>query len=344
MSRAGFVCPVLLCAVLARGDTVEMKPESPDPDAPGLKLEGKVERVLDDAIIFLVYNETGHIRIPKHKIKNIEYDVNTQWDKVAEDDFAGKYKVGVWAVEKGKFAEAIKIFEELKGQEGPGKDMLKLLGHAYEQRQQLDKAFENYSDYIKLFPDDQEAVEKVGKLRQVVNPEPAAAPGEDGKTAPVKKIVDGLEGDGVWIIENWGNPGTVQLTADPNSGGKVAAVQCQGGQKDKTAISRTGQPLNLSDSKEMIFKVTHNCATPVNLAVAFINSQGEFHETEQKRVPANTWVPVTQKIDGRNYKANRNNFKTYDQELEGRERINRILFLVYTQKPFTLYLESVFFK
>ncbi|MCY3021104.1 MAG: tetratricopeptide repeat protein [Planctomycetota bacterium] len=347
MRHLGTVLTIACLGGLAYGDTVEMKPESGDPDGPGLKLEGKVERKFQNFIIFLVYNETGRIRIPVSKIKNIEEDVDTQLDQLRDkEDFPGRYKVGVWAVEKGKFAEAIRLFEELKDKELPAKDklnMLKLLGHSYEQRQQLDKALENYSNYLLGSPDDAAIAEKVAKLRKVVTPEPAEG---DVKVGPAgtKKVTDGLEGDGVWVAENWGNPGTAQFTVDPNSGSKMVVVQCNGGEKDKAAISRTGQPLNLADSKELLCRIFHNSPNAVDLAFAFVNAQGEFHETKPQRVAPGSWIDVKQKIDGKVFKANRNNFKAFDLELEGKERINRVLFLVYSQKPFTLYLDNVYFK
>jgi tetratricopeptide (TPR) repeat protein len=184
--------PFAVC-LLAWADTVEMKPESKDPDAPGLKLEGKVDKEFDDAIIFLVYNESGRVRIPRNKIKSIEYDVDTQLEKIAEDDFAGRYKVGAWAVQKGKFPEAIKLFESCIGKEGVGQDMLKLLGYCYEQRQMLDKALTSYSDYLKANPTDTEIAEKVAKLTKEVNPEPVAAVA-NGEVAVAKpKTVDRSE-------------------------------------------------------------------------------------------------------------------------------------------------------
>jgi tetratricopeptide (TPR) repeat protein len=354
MQRLVLLFALCACAMLARGDTIEMKPESPDPEAQGLKLEGKIERELPDAIVFLVYNQTGQILIPKSKIKNIEYDINTQLEKIAEDDYAGRYKVAVWAVEKGKFPEAIKLFEDLKAKaaegisqaaQGVGRDMLKLLGHCYEQRQQTDKAVQNYKDYLRLNPDDADVTARVERLRKDLPPEPGAEPGPATKTVEIKaKVHDGLEGDGVWIVENWGNPGVVQFTSDQDTGNKMIVVQDNGGEKDKAAVSRTGQPLNLADSKEMVCKISHNSPTPLNVAFAFVNDQGEFHETKEHRVAANIWVPISLKIDGRIFKANRNNFKDFDLQLEGRERIKRILFLVYTQKPFTMYVDGIYFK
>jgi len=94
----------------------------------------------------------------------------------------------------------------------------------------------------------------------------------------------------------------------------------------------------------MIVRMFHNGPAPMGIAVAFINTQGEFHESRAIRVPPNTWFPFSQKMDGKQFKANRNNFKDYDLEIEGKERVTRMVFLVYVAKPFTLYLDGVYFK
>jgi len=335
-------------ALLAPGllaDTVEMKPEGDDPSKEGLKLEGKVQKEYEEYIVFLVDNEKGKVRIYKNKIKNIEYDINTMTEKLKPDDYAGRYKIGQWAMDKAMYAEAIEIFEKLKegikdGKEGAGPDLLKLLAQAYENRTQLDKALENYSDYSKLHPEDTAVAAKVTELSKIINPDPTVAPGD--KTKP--KNVDGLEGDGTWVAENWGNVAKVQFSVDPVTGNKTVAMQSEGGDKEKIAISRTGQPLDLSESHEMILRVNHNSAAPVAMAFAFINAQGEFHETKQMRVPPGSWTNLSIKVDGKTFKANRNNFKDYDLEIEGKGNIKRIAFLVYSQKPILLYLDAIFFK
>ena len=328
----------LLCvsAAPSRADTIELAET-------GMKLEGKVQRDIDDYIVFILGDNTGTLRIPKSKIKNIEYDIKTQLANLKEDDYAGRYKVGLWAMERNMFPEAIELFEELEGKEGPGSDRLKHLGKAYEQRKQLDKALQNYSDYLKIHPEDSAIAEHVKTLSKEVNPDDAAAVTPDGKPAKPKHQ-DGLEGDGQWIVENWGIAGKAQFTLEPNTGNKMIVVQSDGGDKDKVAISRTGPPLDLSDSKEMIVRMFHNGPAPMGIAVAFINTQGEFHESRAIRVPPNTWFPFSQKMDGKQFKANRNNFKDYDLEIEGKERVTRMVFLVYGAKPFTLYLDGVYFK
>ncbi len=359
-------CRYLVCILVGAGfcagvsaDTIEFKPEpgavpiSGNPDE-GLTLEGKVKRETGEFIFFLVNEDKGEIRIPKNKIKKIDYDITTKISALKEDDFAGRYKVGVWAMEKAMYVEAIAIFEKLKGQEGAGPDMLKLLAKAYEKRNQKDKAFEEYSEYLKLHPDDAEVAAKVAELKKIVAPDdpkaktdPATGAGAATGDAPkAKPVVEGLEGDGTWIAENWAIPAKAQFSVDPNNGNRTLVIQTEGfkGDKDKVAVSRTGQPLDLSESKEMLLRVFHNEEKPIQMAIAFVNSQGEWHETAQIRVPPNSWNSPVYKIDGKRFKATRNNFKDFDLELEGKGNIKRIVFLFYTQKPFTLYLDGIFFK
>jgi len=334
--RLMLVMASLLTIPIVQADTIVLKNT-------GLKLEGKVERETEDFVIFLVHEEKGAIRISRSKIKSIEYDVRTQLEKLSNDDNAGHMKVAQWAMDKGMFPEAIQILEELAGAEGVGPERLKMLGQAYESRQQLDKALQNYSDYMKSNPDDAAIKDKVAKLTLQVNPN-AVQPGVTDVAPTKPKIVDGLEGDGQWIAENWGHPGKAQFTTEPATGNKMVVAVCEGGDKDKFAISRVGQPLNLTDSKEILFKVYHNSPTPINMAVAFQNSQGEFHETKQFRISGNSWESKTQKVDGKVFKANRNNFEEFNQELDGKERITKILFLIYGQRPFNIHIDSVFFK
>jgi len=323
----------LLAAGGLRADTVIMKET-------GLKLDGKVLRETDEFIVLLMHNDVGQVRILKSKIKSIEYDIKTQLEKIAEDDWLGRYKVGKWAFEKGLFPEAISLFESLEGKENVPAERLKLLGRAYEQRQQLDKALEKYADYLKAHPEDKEISERAATLAKEVNPAGAAAtdPAAGGK----QKIVDGLEGDGAWVGENWGNAAKVQIITD-NFVGKSVSVTSEGGDKDKAALTRTGQPLNLSESKEMIFRVWFKSQAPGSLGVAFINSQNEFFEARPARLVPNTWNSVSIKVDGKDFKAEKSKWE-HRLPLEGKERMSRIVFLIYGQRAFEMNIDSVFFK
>jgi hypothetical protein len=61
-------------------------------------------------------------------------------------------------------------------------------------------------------------------------------------------------------------------------------------------------------------------------------------------VTGNSWDQKTVKIEGKVFKANRNNFQEFNLDLDGKERISKILFLIYGQRPFSMYIDGVFFR
>ena len=338
MRMSWLIFSVLLCASAARSDTVEMKDSK-------LVIEGKVKSETDEYIILLVHHNKGELRLLKSQIERIEYDIKTQLEVLKEDDYAGHYRVGVWAMQKGLYADAINVFEYvMKGvkednAEGAGPDMLKLLGKAYEQRQQLDKALESYNDYLKVQPNDAEVTARIQELAKEMNPDDSSRK---------QQTSDGLEKNGNWTSENWGIPNKWQL--QDQDGNKIIAVQSLGGpdlpkDKQKVTFSHTCQPpLDLSDSKEMIFRVFHNSPTPVSIGIAFINAQGEFLESKPMPAGPNSWNALSLKLDGKDFKAAKCNWE-HKLELEGKEKITRIIFLIYRQPiPFKFYLDAVYFK
>ncbi len=333
--RIQALCLLALAPLLARADTVYMK----DTD---LTIEGKVHLETDEFIVLLIHEDQGKIRIAKNKIKKIEYDIKTQLANLGAEDYAARYKVALWALEKGMTADAINLLEEIKGKPGVEIDTAKRLGHAYEQRKQLDKALEAYNEYLKSKPDDAQVIERVNALAKEVNPE---ATGQ-GTPAP-PKVADGLEADGLWIGENWGIACRTQQTVEPGSNNKMIACQSNGGTQDKVAFSRAnpnGVPLNLSQSKEMVFRVFHNGPTRVSLAVAFTSGAGEFFESKQHSVQPNQWTDIAFRLDAKDFKAKKSDWK-HTLELESKDNISRMAFMVYQQqRPFTMYVDGIFFK
>ena len=319
-------------------DTVELKNK--------LKLEGTVwlDKPEYPFVILMVDDNRGQIRIPRDKIQHIEIDVKNI--KVDPDDFAGKYKkVGLVAMEKGKYAEAIEVFEGLKGKEGPGPDLLKQLGKAYEQRQQFGKALENYTEYLKTHPEDTAVVEEVNKLKkQTADTEPDAV-------KPTKNV-NGLEATGIWTDEKWdkSNAVKVQLIPDPTDAGrKIRVAQSDGGPGEKVAFSRTEQNLNVATAKQLSFRAyLKSEAKAINVAVAFINAQGEYYESKPMRIPSGSWSDQAVPLDAKTFKSAKTGWK-FESELGGRESISRMVFVVpgqtgASQPAFTLYIDSLFFK
>ena len=287
----------------------------------GYTIPCKIHKELPEGIVVTVNEEHGRITIPRSDIRAFNYSMGTRLAAVAPDDHLGQYKVGLWAMEKGMYPKVIDLFEKIKGEEDvAATDILKQLGRAYEQRGQLDKALEEYNEYSLGHPDDKDAADVVKSLTEQVNPVDKKADATAAAAAP--KVVDGLEGDGNWVAQTWNdaNPGVVQHYVDKKNGNKMIFLESVGGLKDKTAFKRDGQALNLSDSKEMVFKIFNAGETPVSLAIAFVNAQNDFNESKQVRIPPKAWLDQTFKVEGKQFKSNRNDFKEYNQEIQGKRQ------------------------
>lgn len=331
---ASIILLIGIAHVPVGADTVQMKN--------GLKIEGKVHLETPTFIILLVYNDSGRIRIPRSQIASIEYDFESKALALEEDDYKGQYELGVWAFSKGMYDEAIQQFEMVKGKEGAGADLLKLLGQAYDKKGQLDKAYECYKDYLKFHPKDAELKKRADEIYKELGL------GEDTteKPKPKPKVVDGLESLFTWKPEKWAgtNPCTVSPTADKDTGNKMFVLQVKDGNGEKSAFSGVGKdPLDLSEVKEMIFKAYHNGKRRVYIAVAFTNKQGEYFESRQKTVAPNTWAKLKIELDGKSFKSQKSGWK-HSVPIGGKGHINRVVFLIYQPQPLTMYVDHVFFR
>jgi tetratricopeptide (TPR) repeat protein len=326
-----FAATLLLSCCVLRADTVFMKETN-------LRIEGKVLRETEEYVVLLVHNEAGQIRIPKNKIQRIEYDIKSQLEGLANDDVPGHYKVAVWAMDKGKYTDAIDLFKKLDGQEGIGPDFTKLLGQCYDNTKQLDKALKCFNDWLVVHPDDKETAERAKELAKLVNPDAGGNPQQ-----PAKNLDSGLAGSGAWQDEKWQDaiPCTCQMTTDKD-GKKVIAVKTSGGAKDKSAFTRTGA-LNLKENKEMVFRIFQNGTTPLNIGIAYIDSKNEFMESKQLKIPGNTWSTMSVKLDDKQFKSAKNGWKHVDS-LDERDNVQRIIFLLYERRPVTLWIDGIFFK
>ena len=313
-----------------RADTIYMKDTN-------LRIEGKILRETSDYVLMMVFEDHGQIRIPKEKIRKIEYDIKTQLANLKDDDVAGHYKVAVWAMDKGLYTDVISILTSLEGKDGVGPEYSKVLAQAYDKTQQLDKALKCYQDYDKLHPGEADVTARIAELTKLVNPESASSP------QPAKNLDSGLAGSGTWQDEKWPDaiPCTCQMTTDKD-GKKIITVQSTGGTKDKAAFTRTGN-LNLKDSKEMVFRICQNSAKPVQIAIAMIDSKNEFMESRPLMVPGNSWSTLTLKLDDKRFKSAANKWQFVDS-LDNRDNVQRIVFLVYDHRPVTLWIDGIFFK
>jgi tetratricopeptide (TPR) repeat protein len=294
-----------LCADVRANDTILL--------TNGLLLEGTIQQENDEYVTVLVYDGAGRVRLHRKQIKEIRYDFASMVAGLDAEDWAGHYKLGLFALEKGKFTEAIERFEYVKDHPEAGPEIHKHLGEAYLKREQWDRAYEAYKEHTKAHPDDAESVAKRQELAKKIgideNPQPkpevtAVEPGQP-------KVPEGLESDWSWTSENpakWGvNEAQVKVTTDPDTGNKMLAIMLQGGGKDKSAISGmapTRKSLNFTQTKEALFRIYNQGKEPLRLALAFSTLRGgHYAETKYITVPPGKWVEKTILMEGKVYKA-----------------------------------------
>jgi len=290
--------------------------------------------------VLMVHDEAGRVKIPRTRIKTIEYDFATKAASLAPDDYKGHYELGQWAFQRGMYAEAIGELEKAKGQNGAGADLHRMLGVSYDRKEDFKNAYENYREHLRTHPEDAEIKARADELAKSVAPAAVQTPA----TTTKPKVDEGLEGIFRWYAEKWDNANacTVSISVDAE-GNKVISVVGQAGQKDKIAIGGNGKPLDLSGTKELLCMVYHNDKVEARLAVAFTNQQGEFFESREQKVPPNTWAKLTFPLKNKDFKSAKSEWK-YTSDLEGAQNITRVVFLVYGRTELNMFIDRIFFR
>ena len=326
-------CALTLVGTWVYADTVELKT--------GLTLEGRVlEDPKEDFIIVMVYNNTGRVKIARSQIKNIDYDFATRLQGITDDDTDAIYKLAKWAMSKGKYPQALDLLEKLKGKDNAPPDLLKLIGQCYDQRSLFDRAFESYQDYAKLHPEDEEVKARLEELGKKYSKEALEAKLN-------KPVANGYEALMRWSAEQWKdkvNPSTVSSYTNPGDGNIMVLVQTPGGDKDKIAVRGDGKSLDLTESKEIIFRFFHNGATPARVAIAFMNKNNQFFETREVLIPPNAWTDKAVPVAGSVYKSSKNGFQSFTEPMDGADNVTKVMFLIYGQHEMTAYIDSIYFR
>lgn len=322
-------------AAWAEGDRIIMVDD--------LAIEGRIHEEATDFVVLMVYKDAGRVSIPRSRIKSIEYDFATKAASLAPEDYKAHYDLGTWAFQRGMYAEAIGELEKAKGKTGAGPELNKMLGVAYDKKEDFKSAYENYKEHLKANPNDTEIKARADELAKSVAP---ATVQQTATATPKSKVDEGLEGIFKWYAEKWDNANvcTVSVSVDADTANRVIAVQGQTGDKDKIAFSGSGaKPLDLSTSKEMICLIYHSGKTEARIAVAFINQQGEFFESREQKVAAGSWAKLTFPLKNKDLKSAKSGWN-YKSDLEGAENVTRVLFLIYGRTDLDLFVDRIFFK
>lgn len=339
---------VLLCG-RSYADTVVM--------TNGLKLEDcTVLKELPDYLVVTMERDgaVGSVKIPKWKIRAIEYDIAAAMAKLAPEDYRGHFELGRRALSKNLYKEAIELFDyalvsvrEGKADgEGVIPDAYRLLGLAWEFAGDPAKALAAYEDYARSVPGDAAVRKKIEELAAVVKKEDV----KPGPAAPAKPATtEGYEASG-WSFRPWGYPATVVIQTEAATGNKILTVQGRPADPakpaDKTAFGRIlAPPLDLTKTPRLTFKAYNGDKRNLHLAVFFINAAGEQYESRQLTIRPG-WNDYEVRLDEKSFKSNKNQWQSYDLAFDGRQAVRELVLLIYhgaNQQPL-LSVDSIFFR
>jgi len=303
-----------------------------------LAVEGKVVRRTRDAVYVLV--DYGVLSIPRSKIKSIEVNLAGRIAELPEDDYVGRYRLAVSALEEGNSMQARKVFEELVGKEGVPPEVHKRLAMIYESQGELKKALEHWRTYALARPDDALAKKKIKELEEALG-EAAKPDGDNGGAAAKPAIVEGLEGTGKWEILPWGN--TATLSTQDLEGNKFLAIDIPGGGgKDKTAIGRNVK-LDLSEKSKMTFSAFSAEKGRVEVGVAIVTGASYF-ESRPVVVRPDWNMGLTVDLVSPKWKCANTKWR-FEAALEKPEDVRQIILLVYIgRRKARLYFDSIVFE
>jgi len=345
MSKAGgygLVIVALLAAPEMFADTVYM--------VDGLAISGKVKEISEKHVVLLL--DDGVIGIPRPRVKRVDYDIESRKAQLAADDYKGHYELALLALGKGKKDVAMQELALAAGKKDIPADAWKTLAQLRKDAGDAKGALAAIIEYLKLVPDDNDAIvfrDEIGKTVTPAKPVepsavapaaeapavgglPAAVPADTGtKTAgitvtpaPQPVRADGLE-DGQWQVEGWGNPATVQVTV--SEGNKMLAILVPAdGRQDKAAVS-LGKRMDLTGKKKLVFSANVDGDKPVDMSVAFITD--DFYESRIVRLKPGWNIDVAIDLTGqKDFKCRATNW-AFQSPLNNMNRVDKIVFLVY---------------
>ena len=320
----------------------------------GLAISGKVKEMSEKHVVLLL--DDGVVGIPRPRVKRVDYDIDSRKAQLAPDDYKGHYELALLAIGKGKKDIAIQELALAAGKKDIPAEAWKTLAQLRKDAGDIKGALAAIVEYLKLVPDDKDAIafrDEAGKTvtpakpAEVVVTVPAAetppvgnlpavpstavAVDTSAKTVnitvtpapqPVKQ--EGFE-DGQWQVEGWGNPATVQVTV--SEGNKMLAILVPAdGAQDKAAVS-LAKRMDLTGKKKLVFSANVDGDKPVDISVAFITD--DFYESRIVRLKPGWNIDVAVDLTGqKDFKCRVTNW-AFQSPLKSINRVDKIVFLVY---------------
>ena len=164
-------------------------------------------------------------------------------------------------------------------------------------------------------------------------------PGEGGGAAAAKPAkVEGLEANGKWMVQSWGNKGV--LTTTDLEGNKVLRLDIPvNGPQEKTAISRPGA-MNLAGKEKLSFRIFCAEKGRVDVALAVETPAGWFESRPVSVRPDwNTGLSVD--LRSSRFKSEKTKWRFETRILQS-EQVKQIHLLVYCgRRKALLYFDGI---
>lgn len=296
-----------------------------------LAIEGRVIRRTEDSVYVSV--PPGVIELPRSSIKRIDFNMASRLAELPSDDYAGRYRVAVSALEEGNLEEAKPVLEELVGKDGVPNDVLRRLARIYEAQGELAKALDFWKRYALANPSDEEAKARIAELEKKLSPQQGESP------APPQPVHanEGLEA-GSWDVLNWGNPCSVSIqTIDGN---QVLMVDVPaGGTRDKAAIGRAVS-LDLSAKEKLRFSVFNAEKNRCEVAIALITA-ADYFESRTISVRPDWNLDLEIDLKGKDFKSKETNWR-FETAIKSLDQVRQLILLVYCgRQKALLYFDAV---
>ncbi|MHC4504340.1 MAG: tetratricopeptide repeat protein [Planctomycetota bacterium] len=290
---------------------------------------GRIIRQTPDAIKIEV--AAGTFWIKRSSIKRIELNLAARINKLAEDDYAGKYRLAMDALRMGQANQARPILDGLVGKPGIPTDIYKTLADMLEEEGDLEKALEYLKRYQMSNPDDKELKAKIAEITKKLGSSGGAVAGGAGA------VNEGMEVGGAWNVLPWANP--VKTGLQDLQGNKALMLHVPaGGKDDKAAVNRYVK-LDLRDKTKISLRVFNAEKRTVQLAMAITTST--FYESRPIRLSREWNVGVSFNIKSKKWKCRETNWR-YEAGIDDLDKVTQLIFLVYCgNKKALLYLDSI---
>ncbi len=346
---AAFFAALLLFAAGVRADTLFFKD--------GLQLSGpRVEVLRETESGVDVKVSLGTITIPWHRIERIVIEFDTRLANMKAEGRDTPRELWEFATLLGRhdmLSEAANVCGLILQKERISEDILLGVAKQMEEQKQWKHAKTALEMVLRVNPSRQDIarwLDRVAKNVAEAEPPPAAPPEKPPEKQPEKppeppKVIEGLEAEEDWVIEPWGNAGSVSVLPQGPDKNKVLAVTYSSTDKDKTAVRLSGA-WDLTDRKTLAFDIWNAAQSSIGLSIAFNTMPGwQFLESTAKsiRPSQKQWTTVKFSLTAKRFKSAETKWRNTG-DLVNRDNVKQIILMIYnTSKDGVVYFDNIRF-